>query len=82
MMVILLCSHGLRFSSVVDKIPPAAIPISLGKINSFTKNDSIYQNTMILYASNDPVDEQKLKQWLLKKFKNNNIEVLKKNTEK
>lgn len=68
-------------SELIDEVKilfPEIDEISLGKINSFTKNDSTYQNTMILYSSNDPVDEEKLKQWLLKKFKNNNIEVLKK----
>ncbi len=58
---------------------PGISEISLGKMNgNFTKNDSTYQKTVVLYSADASVDEEKLNRWLASKFKNKKLEILKK----
>lgn len=58
---------------------PGISEISLGRVNSnFTKNDSTYQKTVVLYSADESVDEEKLNQWLVSKLKNKKLEILKK----
>lgn len=76
-----LNEYKVADSEMIEEVQilfPEIDEISLGKINSFTKNDSTYQRTLILYASEDSVDEEKLKKWLVTKFKDKKIDVLKK----
>ena len=58
---------------------PGISEISLGKMNgNYTKNDSTYQKTVVLYSADPSVDEEKLNRWLASKFKNKKLEILKK----
>lgn len=58
---------------------PGISEISLGKMNgNYTKNDSTYQKTVVLYSADASVDEEKLNRWLASKFKNKKLEILKK----
>lgn len=76
-----LNEYKIADTELIDEVQilfPEIEEISLGKINSFTKSDSTYQRMLVLYASEDEVDEEKLRQWLVSKFKSKNIDVLKK----
>lgn len=65
--------------SEVKILFPGISEISLGKMNgNFTKNDSTYQKTVVLYSADASVDEEKLNRWLASKFKNKKLEILKK----
>lgn len=57
---------------------PEVSEISFGKVNSFTKNDSTYQKTVVLYSSEENLDKEKFNTWLASKFKNEKLEILKK----
>lgn len=57
---------------------PEIKEISFGVVTDFSKNDSINKGKVILYTSEETVDEAKLKNWMEKKFDSKNLTVVKK----
>ncbi len=57
---------------------PEITDMSVGKVTTFVSKDSSYLATLILYDTNNPINEEKLKQWLTIKLNDPDIKIIKK----
>lgn len=67
----------LQLNNEVKILFPEINDIYFGKVNEYIYTDSIYTKTVIIYRSENPVDETKLQNWLSTKLNDLDLIVIK-----
>lgn len=66
----------------VQIIFPALEDLAVGKVKNFTANDSTFNSTVVIFKAKQPLDINKLKDWLSLKLNDKNLEVIQLDTDK